>query len=344
MSKYLKHTFLKHPLMKVEDFLKLIYQAEYGSGHLSRAADVWALIDECACVQKYEVPLFEEISDKMCRINLGACQKQSIGMQTVSAVVAKSAKSDGSLENLTKRCDEFLQLVQEKFIHLAYYATKNKVVEYLKQPYHGRHSPSYRQNYDPHYRVALTEHAQLLPLLSEIDRFCEKNLVCFVAIDGNACSGKSTVARRLQEYYPDSCIIHCDDFFLPKEKRSQERLDEIAGNVHYERLEDVLKKAKINQPFVYERYDCSSDTYQKVAFTPKRLVIVEGTYALRENLKDFYDVKCRLTIKKDTQQARLVARNPMLMKQFNDVWLPQEERYFQNYKFENTLLISMDKL
>ena len=344
MIKYLKHNYTKRPLMKGQDFLKMIYQAEFGIAHLQRASDVLSLIEECSLIKDFAQPLFEEISDKMCRINLGACQKMEIPMQTVSAVVSKTTKTDGNLLSLEKRCDDFLQLVQSKFVHIPFFATKNLVTDFLKAPTHMHHSASYRQNYDPHYRIALTKHAQILPLLSAIDKYCERNLVCFVAIDGDACSGKTTVATQLQEYYPDSYVIHCDDFFLPPERKTEQRMSEVGGNVDYERLEETLSQAKLNLPFEYQKYNCSSNAYQRVAVQPKRVVIVEGTYSLRQNLKDFFDVKCRLTINKDTQQKRLLQRNPQLMTQFNTVWLPQEAKYFSQNDFEDAITLSMEKL
>ena len=64
----------------------------------------------------------------------------------------------------------------------------------------------------------------------------EKGGRAVIAIDGMAASGKSNLAARLAEEL-DGCVIHMDDFFLPPELRTQERLSSPGGNVHYERFE-----------------------------------------------------------------------------------------------------------
>ena len=58
----------------------------------------------------------------------------------------------------------------------------------------------------------------------------EKGGRAVIAIDGMAASGKSTLAARLAEEL-DGCVIHMDDFFLPPELRTQERLSSPGGNV-----------------------------------------------------------------------------------------------------------------
>ena len=53
-----------------------------------------------------------------------------------------------------------------------------------------------------------------------------------VAIDGMAASGKTTAAEQLTEQLGGE-VIHMDDFFLPPEMRTEERLSQPGGNVHY---------------------------------------------------------------------------------------------------------------
>ena len=56
-----------------------------------------------------------------------------------------------------------------------------------------------------------------------------------VAIDGGSASGKTTLANRLGQEL--GCpVVHMDDFFLPPMLRSDDRLNQPGGNVHYERF------------------------------------------------------------------------------------------------------------
>lgn len=48
-------------------------------------------------------------------------------------------------------------------------------------------------------------------------------------------AGKSTLALLLSEQ-PDATIFHMDDFYLQGRQRTYERLNEVGGNVDYERF------------------------------------------------------------------------------------------------------------
>ena len=63
-----------------------------------------------------------------------------------------------------------------------------------------------------------------------------------VGIDGMAAAGKTTLAAELADKFCGE-VIHMDDFFLPFELRTAERLKEPGGNVHYERfIDEVVSK------------------------------------------------------------------------------------------------------
>ena len=48
-----------------------------------------------------------------------------------------------------------------------------------------------------------------------------------------------------------------DDFFLPFELRTAERLKEPGGNVHYERfIDEVVSKLSAGEPFEYGVFRC----------------------------------------------------------------------------------------
>ena len=61
-----------------------------------------------------------------------------------------------------------------------------------------------------------------------------------IAIDGRAASGKTTLAAALAAE-TGGTVVHMDDFFLPAELRTPQRLAAPGGNVHAERFaEEVL--------------------------------------------------------------------------------------------------------
>ena len=61
-----------------------------------------------------------------------------------------------------------------------------------------------------------------------------------IAMDGRAAAGKTTLAEELAVTL-GGAVVHMDDFFLPGELRTPERLAAPGGNVHAERfVEEVL--------------------------------------------------------------------------------------------------------
>ena len=131
-----------------------------------------------------------------------------------------------------------------------------------------------------------------------------------------------------------------DDFFLPAELRTPERLSEPGGNIHYERFaQEVLPHIR-NGAFEYYVFNCASMNYsgaRKIAASPWR--VVEGTYSHYPNFGDYADVRVFSSIGAATQMERIKARNGDYAKIFADKWIPMEEKYFDAYSIaENSHL------
>lgn len=171
-------------------------------------------------------------------------------------------------------------------------------------------------------------------IFRRIDSLLAKGKEITVAIDGNSGSGKSTLAHDLSKIY-DCNVFHMDDFFLRPEQRTIKRMQEIGGNVDYERFkQEVLDNLKKNQEFQYQIYDCSQGRltdYIKVS--PKRLNIVEGVYSMHPTLRDYYDLKVFLSIDPETQSKRILERSGKYMhERFLNEWIPLENEYFSKMK------------
>lgn len=163
-----------------------------------------------------------------------------------------------------------------------------------------------------------------------------------VGIDGRCASGKTKLSEKLKKEF-NASVIHMDDFFLPRELRTKERLSSPGGNVHYERFEtEVLErlrliKSGIKAPFSYKRFDCSLMDFQRepVLCPAARLYIVEGAYSMRPELSDIYDLKIFSDISHELQIERIMKRNgPNALPAFIEKWIPMEEKYFDFYKIK----------
>lgn len=155
-----------------------------------------------------------------------------------------------------------------------------------------------------------------------------------LAIDGRSGAGKSTLGEALHKIY-DSNLFHMDDFFLPLELRTRERLEEVGGNVDYKRFKDqVINKLLLGKNFKYRVFDCKyMEERETIYVEPKRINIIEGSYSHHPSLSHNYDLKIFLDIDDNNQRDRILKRNGTLMlEKFLKEWIPKEDIYFKEMR------------
>ena len=101
-----------------------------------------------------------------------------------------------------------------------------------------------------------------------------------IGIDGKCGSGKSTLAKLIARTY-DCNVFHMDDFFLPANLRTDERLKEVGGNVDYERFDKcIISGIKSNIPFDYKAFNCKTMCLgEKINIAPKKLILLKAHIA-----------------------------------------------------------------
>lgn len=164
-----------------------------------------------------------------------------------------------------------------------------------------------------------------------------------IAIEGPCTSGKTTLANELSEYF-ECNLIHIDDFFLPFDKRTAERMNEVGGNIDYERFySEVVQNLKSESPFTYGKFSCSNGKISEyITVTQKPLTIVEGVYSMHPFFGNIYDLKIFLNINDETQMQRLLKRSPEKIQKFIDLWIPMENEYFNKFKIKNSCDLVID--
>ena len=151
-----------------------------------------------------------------------------------------------------------------------------------------------------------------------------------LSIDGRAAAGKTTLAEELARIF-DAPVIHIDDFFLPLELRTDERLRQPGGNVHYERFKsEVVDMLCLGRDFSYRRFDCKTKSLAEMISIPYAPVyIVEGSYSHHPCFGDYADLRIFKDIDKETQWERILKRNGLpWADEFRYKWIPMEEEYF----------------
>lgn len=187
-----------------------------------------------------------------------------------------------------------------------------------------------------------------LPLLYAMDTFVRShtdNKEPFIlAIDGMCGSGKTSLAKELSNIYKCN-VFHMDDFYLPFELRTKERLEQPGGNVHYERFkEEVLAPLLKQETITYAPYQCSTGSYGEPRVIDfKNINIVEGSYSLHPFFNQVYDCKVFLTIKETVQIERIRKRSgEEKLRQFLDKWIPMENKYFTELHIQSISDLVMD--
>ena len=173
-------------------------------------------------------------------------------------------------------------------------------------------------------------------LIENIDRLMKNDKPLVVAIDGLCAGGKSHLANIFANTY-DCNVFHMDDYFLPFEMKTKERLSEPGGNVHYERFkEEILDGIGKGEAVSYRAFSCTTRSFgEMIHVEPKKLVIVEGKFSLHHTLMEAYDYKIFLTVDHNVQRIRILKRNgEEKLEQFIQMWIPLEKLYFNNLHIE----------
>lgn len=328
-----------HPSMTPQDALKMAYQAAFGAEHLladTEAARQYLLREIETCAANADEPLAEEIAPDLCRINLRPWKAAGLPPEWLLRMflAASAPRTDGEsrfhqaldvLDRLTAQgkmpfCAEDWQ--REKHAYLA---------EGLRAVHH---SEAYRMGERPAYRLAPGRFKRLLPLLTAIDPSRRE----IIALDGRCASGKTTLAADLAQI-AGAAVIHTDDFFLPPELRTAERLSAPGGNVHYERiLTDVLPGLRKGEAFAYPAFDCSVMRLNGEREVPAAsLTVVEGAYSCHPALGDYMTLRAFSDVDPDTQRRRILDRDGKAgLENFLTRWIPMEEKYFAAFRVRET--------
>lgn len=179
-----------------------------------------------------------------------------------------------------------------------------------------------------------TENKQWDMITDRMDDLCDKSEkeILIVAIDGKSGSGKTTLAARLQDRFGGN-VFHMDDFFLRPEQRTKKRLEEVGGNVDYERFKEVLLRVRCGKCVHYQAFDCKQQELKEaVRMEPLRINIVEGAYSMHPYFEDIYDLRIGMDIDALSQKKRILQRNGEAMaERFEKEWIPKENAYLETF-------------
>ncbi len=167
----------------------------------------------------------------------------------------------------------------------------------------------------------------MFALLTSIQTLLDGGGHIVLAIDGRCGSGKSTLAALLARRFGGR-VVHMDDFFLPFELRDEQTFERIGGNIHTERLAAEVMSHIRDIELCYNRYSCREGIFAPVRLPDSRLTVVEGSYSLLPELRQYYDLTVFCDVSRDVQRRRITEREKDRAEIFFERWIPLEERYF----------------
>ncbi len=156
-EKHFTEQLKKHPSMQYQDAVKLCYQAAYGAEHLlsdTERARVY-LLAELEQVDATDEPLFEMISDEVCRVNLGAWKREGMPPEALFNAFVSSCTPE---KDADIRFESFIDIAERVMAENIHGFEPHKWRDFLEKykkdgnlPIH--HSDIYRKHEKPSYRI-----------------------------------------------------------------------------------------------------------------------------------------------------------------------------------------------
>jgi len=151
----------RYPLLQPRDAVKLIYQNEFGGGHLisDAASCLNYLRREYGSVAKDPAALaYEDIGNGILRVNL-ACVAEEELEQLGKAFIRSAAEHTGAMDSFLQKLDVLRLLTGEGMFSFGTAELEGYLAAYAQEGYpQVSHSEMYRKHYHPAYRVVLAKY------------------------------------------------------------------------------------------------------------------------------------------------------------------------------------------
>jgi len=317
MNSYINYHLKKYPKMSTQDIVKLLYQNHFGPGHFIKDLDFIKkyYINELNSDYNSSENLYEHIGNNFVRVNIFPYNKHYNNNDLIEYFYNSSLFNfnDESLKN--SFINNLKNIPDDGFLDIYDYSNVHHTIEYNKL-------------YKPHYRVINTKYLSVDMKAYQLQKYIDSfNDFTIFSLEGKCASGKTTISNLLK----DVTVIDVDDFFLRKELKTKERLNEIGGNIDYDLYEECLKKIKPNSIITYKIFDCQSQQYKDKTIEIKNKVLLSGVYSYHMKVRKYIDKLCYIIINDSDQYNRLKKR--VLFERFINEWVPLENKYYNSYDF-----------
>lgn len=155
-----------------------------------------------------------------------------------------------------------------------------------------------------------------------------------VGIDGKAGSGKSTMARATASLNSRIGVFDLDRLQRPQPEGSWLHWTASKGMWEFVDLSlvpELVASVRARRQFSYVPYDWEGHKeLPRDSFPPPSILIVEGAYALRADVRDLYDLTVVVTCSESEREARRALR-PQPSPGWKDAWDAAEHYYWSRH-------------
>lgn len=318
MQNFINYHLKKYNLMTTQDICKLLYQNHFGPGHFIKNlefAQNYYNNELNNSVGNINDNLYEHIGNNYIRVNIHEYHKLFNNNELVNMFYNSSLITYNKEEQMNKYKYYLSSIPNDGFLDNYNYTDVH-------------HSITYNKAYNPHYRVVNTKFLSLEMKVMQLQNYINNTKeFTIIALEGKCASGKTTITNLIK----DITIIDVDEFFLRKELKTKERLNEIGGNIDYDLYLECIKKLKPNTNITYTIFDCSTQSYKQKTIYVSDKVLLVGVYSYHQKVRQYIDKLIYLLVNKEDQLERIMKRE--LRDRFINEWIPLEEKYYNSFDF-----------
>ena len=190
---------------------------------------------------------------------------------------------------------------------------------------------------------------QIQDIVKHIAGLVAPGRTVLVGIDGGAGAGKTTFTKWFVEQIRESAgrvsIVLTDLIYRPKAERWTGPFDEmpIGYDLDWERIRDqVILPLREGKTARFQLYDWVRDRIDElVEIKAGGITIIDGVFALRNELSDYYDLRIWFSCPLEIRVSRLLKRGDTPQAEI-DYWLPIEGHYHTAHTPEKSAHLVID--
>lgn len=322
---WIQNILKTYPQLELPDILVFLTELSFGNAI--------PVIDKMISNDSLHLGEIELLSRDYAKVELISYGDYWISYRSVKKLAELSIKKNLLSEEifLQETCD-FKNYIEKGELSFDLNTLHTLVDGFLRQNEPFEHSDSFFDKHSGSYFIVHRKFLDKLGIISSIDQLYKENRKALIAIDGNASSGKTTLANWLKTIY-DANVFHMDDYFMKPVVHEKDPYSIYASNINFTRLnEEVLHPYHQESTSVHQLMDTRNHQLSlPIETLYKPITIIEGAYSMHPYIEKMYQLKIFMKTSYLEQIRRIYKRNGWKrLLVFIKKWIPMENTYFKD--------------